>query len=231
MDYIYDRETDEQLACKEFLSPVLSDNSKQDPNDADTQDTSIPQFNFNVSLDEVWQKTVSDDTVVAEQYGCSVMTHDLLTLKPNTWVNDVIIDYIGKDLMAECKEVFVGETLLVVVTPLSVGSSCYHLLFSLVVVGFTLNDMPVIRRKFGEFILMSGRPSGMPTVSGDYSSKTTNSSYGKSNSFTYFSLSLPYESSFTPTRFLKFLLPKKSHNHLCVCLFGGCISWLTIFFI
>ena len=31
-------------------------NSKQDPIDADTQDTSIPQFNFNVSLDEVWQK-------------------------------------------------------------------------------------------------------------------------------------------------------------------------------
>ena len=61
----------------------------------------------------MWQKRVSDDTVVAEQYGCSVTTHDLLTLKPNTWVNDVIIDYIGKDLMAECKEVFVGETLLV----------------------------------------------------------------------------------------------------------------------
>lgn len=30
--------------------------------------------------------------------------------------------------------------------------------------GFTLKDMPVIRRQFGEFILMSGRPSGMPTA-------------------------------------------------------------------
>ena len=55
---------------------------------------------------------------------------------------------------------------------------------------------------------MSGRPSGMPTVSGDCASKTTNSSYGKSNSFTYFSVSLRYGSSFTPTHFL---LPR---NHI-----------------
>lgn len=68
--------------------------------------------------------------------------------------------------------------------------------------GFTLKDVPVIQRTFGEFILMSGRPSGMPTVSGDCASKTTNSSYGKSNSFTYFSVSLRYGSSFTPTHFL-----------------------------
>ena len=39
-------------------------------------------------------------------------------------------------------------------------------------------------------------------------SKTTNSSYGKSNSFTYFSVSLRYGSSFTPTHFL---LPR---NHI-----------------
>ena len=283
-------------------------NSKQDPIDADTQDTSIPQFNFNVSLDEVWQKRVSDDTVVAEQYGCSVTTHDLLLLKPNTWVNDVIIDYIGKDLMAECKEVFVGETLLVeclrndqyssclpedfnphhykkfafpvhdevsrnhwwcILVDLSTkqyieydpmftdrkdellfvrfqiwflknvqldisgysrltlkdranlptqrgnSSECGIFMLSFIAqsccggdFGFTLKDMPVIRRQFGEFILMSGRPSGMPTVSGDCASKTTNSSYGKSNSFTYFSVSLRYGSSFTPTHFL---LPR---NHI-----------------
>ena len=41
------------------------------------------------------------------------MIYNILTLKRNTWVNDVIIDYIGKDLMAECTEVWVGETLLV----------------------------------------------------------------------------------------------------------------------
>ncbi|KAJ7386042.1 hypothetical protein OS493_012376 [Desmophyllum pertusum] len=56
---------------------------------------------------------VPDDIIVAEQHVCSVTSRDLYTLKPNEWVNNVIIDYIGKDLMAECGDVFIAETLLV----------------------------------------------------------------------------------------------------------------------
>lgn len=82
--------------------------------------------------------------------------------------------------------------------------------------------MPVIRRNFGEFILMSGRPSGVPTVSGDCTSKTTNSSYGKSNSFRYFSVSLHYGSSFTPTHFL--LVPNHTTTYVSVYLKDVAIS-------
>ena len=38
---------------------------------------------------------------------------DLNTLKPRKWVNHNIIDYIGKDLMSECSNVFIAEALLV----------------------------------------------------------------------------------------------------------------------
>lgn len=87
--------------------------SKSHPISVDGHDCaeSDPLFNFTASLDDVWQKNVPDGVIVAEQHGCSVTSRDLYTLKPKEWVNNVIIDYIGKDLMAECGDVFIAETL------------------------------------------------------------------------------------------------------------------------
>lgn len=87
--------------------------SKNHPITVDNKVSDEPHFNFTSSLEDVWQQKVPGPVIVAEQHGCSVTSDDLNTLKPRKWVNHNIIDYIGKDLMSECSNVFIAEALLV----------------------------------------------------------------------------------------------------------------------
>lgn len=133
-----DRHCSVATHCHSGKQNSASGKSKQDAIDANSQEATTPQFDFTVTLDDVWQNRVPADTIVAEQFGRSVTSHDLNTLKPDTWVNDQIIDFIGKDLMAECNSVFVAETLLVecmrndhydYCLPVSFNGKSYHKFF------------------------------------------------------------------------------------------------------
>lgn len=57
-------------------------NSRSEPITVENEGYVVPQFDFKASLNDVWQETVPEETIVAEQHGCSVTSHDLYTLKP-----------------------------------------------------------------------------------------------------------------------------------------------------